>query len=115
MTPLDNFYMKQEEPIKSCFLALKQIILMQHNDITNVWKYGGSFFALNGKAFCYLWVHKKLQQPYIGFMKGYAMTNPNLLSEKRTQIKIMLFDTNNDLPITEIKNAITEAIELCKK
>lgn len=112
MTPLDNFYITQEEPIKSCFIALKEIILSQDNHITNVWKYGGSFFCYKGKTFCYLWIHKKLQQPYIGFTKGYAMTHHSLIAEKRTQIKIMLLDANNDLPIIQIKEALEEAIKL---
>jgi hypothetical protein len=70
------------------------------------------FFAIKGKVFCYLWVHKKLQQPYIGFLKGYAMTHANLVTEKRTQIKIMLFDVNEDLPIIEITQALQEPIKL---
>jgi len=29
MKALDNFYLQQDEPIKSCLLALKEIILLQ--------------------------------------------------------------------------------------
>ena len=40
------------------------------------------------------------------------MTHVNLVTEKRTQIKIMLFDVNEDLPIIEITQALQEPIKL---
>ena len=40
------------------------------------------------------------------------MTHHSLIAEKRTQIKIMLLDANNDLPIIQIKEALEEAIKL---
>jgi len=51
MTELDNFYLQQSEPIRSCFLALRAIILSQDKEIVNVWKYGVPFFALEEKYF----------------------------------------------------------------
>ena len=62
MTVLENFYLKQDEPTKGTLLALREIILCQDKDITNVWKYGMPFFCYKGKMFCYLWLHKKLKQ-----------------------------------------------------
>ena len=50
----DNFYLQQEEPIKGCLLALKEIILSQDEDISNEWKYGMPFFCYKKKMFCYL-------------------------------------------------------------
>jgi len=45
MTELDNFYLQQSEPIKSCFLALREIILSHDKEIVNAWKYGVPFFC----------------------------------------------------------------------
>jgi hypothetical protein len=70
LTPLDNFYFQQEEPDKSCLLALREIILSQDTNITATWKYGMPFFCYKGKMFCYLWLHKTLHQPYIGIVEG---------------------------------------------
>jgi len=58
---LDNFYIEQDEPIKGCLLTLREIILKQDKDVSNVLKYGMPFFCYKGKMFCYLWIHKKIQ------------------------------------------------------
>lgn len=112
MTELDNFYLQKEEPIKGCLLALREIILSYDKEITTAWKYGMPFFCYKGKVFCYLWVHKKSLQPYIGIVEGKYINHPNLLLEKRSRMKIMLFDPNKDLPIKTIKSVLKEAIEL---
>ena len=114
MTPLDNFYFTKEEPIKSCFLAIKEIILSQDKHIKNEWKYGGSFFCYKGKMFCYLWIHKKFKQPYIGFVEGKKLDDPTLLSESRSRIKIMLLNPDEDLPIETINYLLQKAIGFYK-
>ncbi len=114
MTQLDDFYLKQEEPIKGIFLALKEIILKQDTDITNVLKYGMPFFCYKGKMFCYLWLHKNYKQPYIGIVEGKHFDEDFLLQENRSRMKIMLFDTNEDLPLEQIEDIIQKAINLYK-
>jgi len=113
-TPLDNFYLQQTEPVKSCLLALRQIILKQDADITTAWKYGMPFFCYKGKMFCYLWVHKKLLQPYIGIVEGKRFDHPGLIIEKRARMKIMLFDADEDLPLETIEEILKLAIDLYK-
>jgi len=114
MTALDNFYLQQDEPVKSCLLALRQIILQQDLYVTNAWKYGMPFFCYKGKMFCYLWVHKKNGQPYLGMVEGKRLDHPGLIIEKRARMKIMLFDPGKDLPIKTIESILQQAIGLCK-
>ncbi len=109
---LTNFYLQKDEPIKSCLLALREIILSQDALITPAWKYGMPFFCYKGKMFCYLWVHKKNGQPYIGFVEGKHLNHPDLLMEKRSRMKTILFDPNADLPIDTITSLVNQAIEL---
>ena len=111
---IDSFYEKQEEPAKSCLLALRQIILQQDADITAALKYGMPFFCYKGKMFCYLWVNKKTLQPYIGMVEGKHLNFPELLQEKRSRMKIMLFDPFKDLPVRKISAILNEAINLYK-
>jgi hypothetical protein len=111
---LDNFYLQKEEPLKSCLLALREIILAQDKDITAAWKYGMPFFCYKGKMFCYLWVHKTLHQPYLGIVEGKHIHHPKLLQEKRSRMKTMLFDANKDLPSKTIKAILKQAIDLYK-
>jgi hypothetical protein len=112
MLNLTNFYLNQEEPTKSCLLALRDIILKQDAEITNELKYGMPFFCYKGKMFCYLWVHKKFKQPYIGIVEGNRFDHPELLIEKRSRMKIMLFNPNNDLPIETIQSILQQALNL---
>jgi hypothetical protein len=114
MKASDNFYLQHDEPVKSCLLALKEIILSQAKDITAAWKYGMPFFCYKGKMFCYLWVHKKYKQPYIGIVEGKYIHHPDLIIEKRARMKIMLFDPNKDLPINTIESVLHQALNLYK-
>lgn len=114
MKQLDDFYLNQEESIKGIFLALKEIILKQDSEITNTLKYGMPFFTYKGKMFCYLWIHKKFKQPYIGIVEGKHFDEPFLIQEKRSRMKIMMFDVNEDLPLEQIEFVIQKAINLYK-
>jgi hypothetical protein len=112
MRPIDNFYLQQEEPIKGCLLALKEIILSQDSHVAEAWKYGMPFFTCKGKMFCYLWVHKKYKQPYIGMVEGKHLDHPDLIIEKRSRMKIMLLDPGKDLPIQTIEAILQKALNL---
>lgn len=114
MKQLDDFYLNQEEPIKGTFLALKEIILKQDKDITHVLKYGMPFFCYKGKMFCYLWKHKKNSQPYIGIVEGKHFDEPFLLQEKRSRMKIMMLNSDEDLPLEQIESVIQKALNLYK-
>ncbi|WP_462253875.1 DUF1801 domain-containing protein [Ferruginibacter sp.] len=111
---IDNFYLQKEEPLQGCLLALKEIILSQDKDIASAWKYGMPFFCYKGKMFCYLWVNKNTQQPYIGIVEGKHFDHPLLITEKRSRMKIMLFDADKQLPIKTIKSILKQAIDLYK-
>jgi len=114
MTEVDKFYLQQSEPIKSCFLALREIILSHDKEIVNAWKYELPFFCFRGKMFCYLWIHKKYKQPYLGIVEGKRFNHPALISEKRSRMKIMLFDPDKDLPIELINTILRQAINFYK-
>ena len=112
MKALDNFYLRQEESVRGVFLAVKAIILAQDKDVTNELKYGMPFFCYKGKMFCYLWVHRKNGQPYIGLVEGKHFNQSFLLQEKRSRMKIMLLDPNRNLPVKSIKTVIKQALDL---
>ncbi|WP_295712191.1 DUF1801 domain-containing protein [Mucilaginibacter sp.] len=113
-TPLDNFYLQRDEPIRGCLLALREIILKQDEAVTATLKYGMPFFCYRGKMFCYLWVHKKLLKPYIGIVEGHRFDHPSLIIEKRSRMKIMLFNADEDLPVETITDILKQCIELYK-
>lgn len=111
----DNFYLKHSESINAALQAAKALILQQDPDITHAWKYGMPFFCYKGKMFCYLWVHKKYNQPYIGFVEGNRFDETFLLQESRSRMKIMLIDSDKDLPLETIVALIHKAINFYKE
>ena len=114
MKNLTDFYLKQEDPVKETMLALRDIILSQNKEITHELKYGMPFFCYKGKMFCYLWVHKKFQQPYLGIVEGKRIVHAKLIQEKRSRMKIMLFEPHKDLPIKTILAILKQTLNLYK-
>jgi hypothetical protein len=103
-----------DEAIQGTLLALQHLILETDAAVTTAIRYGMPFFFYKGKRFCYLWVHKKLNQPYIGFIHSQHLSHPKLLLEKRASIKIMLFNPEKDLPVRTIRQLVQASIDLYK-
>ncbi len=115
ISDLDKFYLEKEETLRDCLLALRDLIVNHNEHITKEWKYKLPFFYFKGKMLCYLWIHKKVKQPYIGFTDGNLIQHPDLLQEKRARMKILLIDPYADLPIDTIRTILTQAIRIHTK
>lgn len=112
LRPIDAYFLKQEEPAKSYLQFLREHILACNSHITEAWKYGMPFYCYNGKMFCYLWVHKKYRQPYIGIVDGKLIDHPDLIQEKRARMKILLLDAEKDIPVRKINTILQAALAL---
>jgi hypothetical protein len=110
----DHLYLKQTPEIQECLLALRSIILNYDARFTAQWKYGMPFLQCNGKTFCYLWVNKNRQQPYIGFLNGVKIKHPSLIQEKRVNVKIFLIDADKDIPIRTLQSILKKALAVHK-
>ncbi len=109
---LYNYYLEQEEPAKSCLLALRNIILKQDEEVTETVKYGMPCFCYKKKMFCYLWTDNKTGEPYILFVEGKLLDNPALETGKRARMKILRVDPATDLPLELIESLLVEALNL---
>ena len=109
---LDNFFLNQKEPNKSCFMALREIIINFNPAITEHWKYKVPFYYYQGKPFCYLWQDKKTSEPYIGIVKGHLIDNPIIIKGNRKKMKVFMIDPNMDIPIEDIYLIFMEIINL---
>ena len=107
-----EFYLKTEEPNKSCLLVLRDIILGQDAAVTETVKYSMPCFCYHKKMFCYLWVDKKTQQPYILFVEGNRLNHPDLKSEGRARMKVLHVDPESDIPIELIDELLDKALNL---
>jgi hypothetical protein len=113
--PSDHFYLKHEKHVNVCLQALREIILTYDDAIVPSWKYGMPFFCVGEKMICYLWVHKKQELPYVGFVDGNKMEHPKLIQEGRARMKILFIDPEKDLPKKEINGLLKLAIKLAKE
>lgn len=109
---LHNYYLSKEEPVKSCLLALRSIILKQDADIAETQKYGMPCFCYKKKIFCYLWTDKKTDEPYILMAEGKYLDHPELESGNRSRMKIFRVNPNADIPIETVENILQKALDL---
>ena len=110
-TKLDQFYLRQEEPARSTFLALSSHILTLDINISTELKYGFPFFSYKGKMFCYFWKDKKTTEPYIGIVEGHRINHPLLEKGNRSRMKILRINPNLDLPLPIINEILNEALD----
>ena len=109
---LDNFYLSQEEPNRSCFFALRDIILDYSEEITPDFKYGLPFFMFRGKMFCYLWQDKKTKQPYISIAAGSKIEHPALFQGDRKRFKLLYIEPELDISVETIYSVFDLAIKV---
>lgn len=111
LTKIEEFYEKQTEPNKSCFLALRGLILNFSPDIQELVKYGLPFYYYKKKPFCYIWKDKKTNEPYIGMHKGFLIEHPSLIKGNRTRIKILPVPPLEDISKTTLYDVFKLALE----
>jgi hypothetical protein len=109
---LNKFYLKEEEPHRSCLLALRTIILNQDPLITVTQKYGMPCFCYKNKVFCYLWIEKKTQDPYILMVDSKFLDHPKLETGSRLKMKILQVNPRIDLPMEDISSILKTGLNL---
>lgn len=109
---LDDFYLTQSEPNRSCLLNLRKIILEAYPEISETRKYGMPCFCLRKKALCYLWTDKKTGWPYVLFVEGIFLSHPALEAGSRRRMAVFYVQPARDLPVNELQKILGQAIEL---
>ncbi|TJZ61571.1 DUF1801 domain-containing protein [Sphingobacterium olei] len=112
MEQLHNYYLNKDEPNKSCLLALRDIILVQDVHIIETQKWGMPCFCYKKKMFCYLWVDKKTDEPYILMVEGKYLDHMELEEGGRSRMKILRVNPHKDIPIRTIESILQKALDL---
>lgn len=112
---LHAYYLNQQEPNKSCLLALRDLICKQDKEITETRKYGMPCFCYKKKMFCYLWTDKQTNEPYILMVEGKYLHHSKLEQGSRSRMKIYRVDPHCDIPVDEIEPLLQEALDLYRK
>ena len=114
MAGKDDFYLTKEEPNRSCFLAMRDIVLRVDEEVEETIKYGSPCFLYRGRMFCYLWKDKKTNEPYFLLVEGKRLNHPMLEAGDRKRMKILRVSPIEDLPIETINSVLNEALNLYK-
>jgi len=115
MQDLDTFYLRKDEPISGCLLALRSIILKQDEAITETTKYGMPCFCYKSKMFCYLWTDKKTDEPYLLMVEGKHLHHPDLEEGTRSRMKIFRVNPNKNIPLKKVELILQDALDLYRK
>lgn len=108
----DSFYLNQTEPNGSCLIALRNLIINADANIVETIKWGMPCFCYKNRMFCFLWIDKKTDEPYILLVEGKFLNHQNLETGKRSRMKILRVKPNIDLPIITIKLILNQALNL---
>lgn len=109
---LQDYYLKLEEPNKSCMLVLRDIILEQDENVSETRKWNSPCFCFKNRMFCFLMIDKKTKEPYVLMVEGARLDFPELDQGKRTRMKVLNIDPNKDLPIELIEDIFQGALDL---
>lgn len=107
---LENYYLKQSEPIQSCLLALRSIIMGISPLITHERKYQIPFFYYKGKKLSYLWVNKKKLQ--LGFIEDKCLQEPVEGVKLKDRYQSIIINPHEDIPIEIIVENLKALIHL---
>jgi hypothetical protein len=107
---LENYYLKQTEPIQGCLLALKSIIMGINPLITHERKYQIPFFYYKGKKLSYLWVTKKKLQ--VGFIEDKCLQEAIEGLRLKDRYQSIVVNPNEDIPIEIIVENLNRLMQL---
>jgi len=112
MSDLNQYYLSKTEPQKGCLLVLRRLILAQDERISETQKWGMPCFCVLNKPFCYLWIDKQSNNPYLLFVEGNQLDHPALKQGSRKKMKIFLVDPEEDIPVQLVKELLDLALAL---
>lgn len=107
---LENYYLKQPEPIQGCLLALKSIILSISKEISHRRAYQIPFFYYKEKKLAFLWVNRK--RLLLGIVTDKSMLEFPEGVRRKDNYETMIIDPNEDIPLEEIIGMLHRQINL---
>lgn len=109
MNPIQEYFYRIEEPERSTLLFLRDMILASDpENITETFSFGLPFIKYKKKMLCYFYYSKKYKKHYLSFYHGDRLDYPELIQDGRKKFKILLIDTEEDIPVEFILNLVQE-------
>jgi hypothetical protein len=107
---LENYYLKQPEPIQGCLLALKSIILSVNKEVSHRRSFQIPFFYYKEKKLAFLWVNRK--QLLLGIVTDSSLFERQKGTRRKNQFETIVIDPNEDIPVKEIIKRLQGQIKL---
>jgi len=107
---LENYYLKQPEPIQGCLLALKSIILSVDKEISHRRAYQIPVFFYKEKKLAFLWVHRK--RLLFGIITDKSLMAPPEGARRKNTYETMEIDPNQDIPAEDIVEMLLRQMKL---
>ena len=113
MKPVEEYILKQKEPLRSILLHLQILIEANFSEIELLYKWKLPFYYLKGKPLCYFNATKK-RYVDVGF---YSKTDIKkyhefLISEKRKAVKSLRYYKVEDINKEILVSVLLEAYEI---
>jgi hypothetical protein len=107
---LENYYLKQPEPIQGCLLALKGIILSVDESISHRRAYQIPVFFYEEMKLAFLWVNRK--KLLFGLITDRRLISPQDGARRRNKYEMIDIDPEQDIPVKVIKEKLRRQIKL---
>lgn len=108
----DTFYLNLDEPIQTCMIALRSLILKLDSNIIETQKWGVPCFCYKKKMFCFLSFKQKNKEPYILVVERWRINHLSLESGGLKRMKHLPINADEDLPVAIIEEVLNEVLDL---
>ncbi len=95
-------------------MQLRNFFLSYSPDAEERWSYGMPFYYFGKKRVDYLWFHRQKQVPYVGFVDGKLLDEPDLLAESRSRMKIFFVNPSRKLPAARLEELLNKVMTATK-
>ncbi len=115
MNPIENYFLRQQEPYQSMMLYVRSLLLKPRFEIVEKHKYGIPFYYVNNKPLCYLNILKGTNFVDIAFVKGALLQErfPILKDYKnRKYTRSLQLENIEDMDEIEFIELVKTAIEI---
>jgi len=107
---LENYYLKQPEPIQGCLLALRSIILSVDKRISHRRAYQIPVFYYEDKKLAFLWVNRK--KLLFGIITDKSLMEPAEGARRKNKYEMIEVDPEQDIPEGDIKKKLRRQMKI---
>jgi hypothetical protein len=112
MNPLEQYFLKQKEPLQSVLLYLRQVIMETLPEVEEKYKYKIPFYYYHGKSLCYLNILKNTNYVDLAFVNGFKLSNKQGVlkaGRSRKMVKSIAYYNLENVDVKLLREILIEA------